>query len=588
MTLPSLQLEPIAFRPQPTAIGSTQTIAAAPLTALPVEEKAKPFFNRRPIHSVVDSIDAVFWNTFYQYTISAWYRLKFRFWINYSEETTQKAAQKLAVAAFKQALDVPAYRDFVAGKKIVNFDDIPITTKDNYIKPNLKDDKFKRLYLNGEIPHKSKRDTSTGTSGHSTPWYRGEREQHVVERLTGYAAKIVTEDQPYSFINGFAVGPWATGITATLATNADNHASIAIIGPNIKEIWEAMKEHTKWCAPTKPIIVGGYPPHIRAIVDLANEEGFPLHKHNFIAVVGGESMSEDMRDLIVTKKDADGKVVRTGFTQCLSSYGASDLDINIGYESPFEIGLRKACHANKALAEELFGKNQFIPMIFHYDPLNYLIETDADNNMIFTCVRMDRISPRIRYNLGDRGKIMPVSEVLKIVEKHGVKLPFKPNTNLPLLFVWGRVESHISFRGCKVAPENLGEAIRKLDEKHPGLNAKIAHYGFYQYERDGRKNTEILLEMKDNADVNAFAQREFLDELVQMLALVNSDFIEQIRHCPDSEKPVLRVFEQGKSPMTVQQERYPMRKKLYIFTEGGEFVPQHAMMANNSHTVSWV
>jgi phenylacetate-CoA ligase len=585
--LKPIMTEPIALH-QDKAADSQK--AALAVEALP-EEKYPVFYNTRSINSLTDEIDALFWKRFYRRTICSWTLLRVRFWMNLSEERIQKAAQKLAVEAFKQALDVPAYADFVKGKKIERFSDIPIATKDNYIKPHMDGEKVLRLYLNGEIPHKAKRDTSTGTSGKSTSWWRGHHEQEIVERLTAYAAKVVTNDQPYSFINGFAVGPWATGITATLATNSDSRASIAIIGPNINELWETMKEHTVlWKDKEKPIIVGGYPPHIRAIVDKAHAEGFPMHKHNFIAIVGGEGMSEDMRDLIEVsvKKDDKGNPVRTGFRHCFSSIGASDLDINIGYESPFEVGLRKACHQNKALAEELFGKNQFIPMIFHYDPLNYLIETDEQQNMILTCVRMDRISPRIRYNLGDRGKVMPVSEVLKIVKKHNVTLPHQPNTNLPMLFVWGRQGSHISFRGCKVAPENLGEAIRRLDEKMPGLNSRIAHYGFYQYERNGRKNTEIVLEVVDNKDIDPLAHKEFLNELLKVLALVNFDFIEQIKHSPDDEKPVLRIFARGKSPMTLQQERYPMKKKQYIFTEGCEFIAHHDAMGEFSKTASIV
>ena len=54
----------------------------------------------------------------------------------------------------------------------------------------------------------------------------------------------------------------------------------------------------------------------------------------------------------------------------------------------------------------------------------------------------------------------------------------------------------------------------------------------------------------------------------------------QIQNCPENEKPCLRVFKKGESPMDIQQKLYPMRKKQYIFKAGDEFVPEHAAIEN--------
>lgn len=137
-------------------------------------------------------------------------------------------------------------------------------------------------------------------------------------------------------------------------------------------------------------------------------------------------------------------------------------------------------------------------MIFHYDPLNYHIEYTAERDVLYTCVRLDRYSPRIRYNLGDKGMTMLSSEMMGILRKHNVQLQHPPLTNLPLLFIWGRQGSSISFRGAKIAPENLGESIRRVDSlvdsQWSGINSKIAHYSFYQHEEKGITFTEMHLE----------------------------------------------------------------------------------------------
>lgn len=515
--------------------------------------------------------------------------MKLRFLFE-KEGKTALGSQKLAVAAHYQALKVPAYQKMMIGyEDAQNFDELPITSKENYIKPALKRDPAS-LYLDGIIPLKTKRDTSTGTSGPSTPWYRGNKEQKQVEKMTMYAAKAILGDRPYSFINGFAMGPWATGVTATLAMTNNEQASVAVIGPNIDEIYNCILEQIKIYGSKHAVVVAGYPPHIRAVVEKAVHEGFPLHDYTLIGVVGGEAMSEDLRDLLVAQEDEEGNVIRTGFKQCYSSYGASDLDINIGYESDFEIELRKICHKpeNAALVEDLFGKNVFIPMIFHYDPLNYHIESGPNRNLLFTCVRGDRISPRVRYDLGDVGKTMPASELLATLKKHSIKLKNNPRTNLPLLFVWGRQGAQVNFRAAKIAPENLGEVIRRLDSNEvPGLNAKISHYGFYQYEERGRVKTEIHLEFGEDSDYQA-AGSKLLEAVLNELAKVNVDFGAQLAACPREEKPTMRVFKQGKSPMAIQQKKYEHRKKQYIFKAGDEFIRKHGDIEKEGRLISFL
>jgi phenylacetate-coenzyme A ligase PaaK-like adenylate-forming protein len=540
-----------------------------------------------PLNSWKHKPEEWFWRAFRRITSSSWLVMMFRMSLRLSESTITRASNVLAIAAYHQALRVPAFQQHLLFHCMINprfFHEIPATDKDGYIKPAIGVNEAS-LYLDGILTlTKTKRDTSTGTSGKSTSWYRGPCEQRAVEKMTSFAAKVVVGNKPYTCINGFAMGPWATGITSTLALNRDGAASVAVVGPNIPELFEAMKEICRLRGRDHPIVMAMYPPHARAVVDLANKHRFPMHEYNLICAVGGESMSEDLRELIVVSgKRATN---RTGFRACFSNYGASDTDIAVGFESDFEIEVRKLCHLPqyKALAVELFGANQFIPMIFHYDPLNYKIEVDAEGNVLYTCVRLDRISPRIRYNLGDHGRIMSCSDMMLVLKKHGISLTNRPRTNLPLLFIWGRRGASISFRGAKVAPENLGESIRRLDGTGPwaGLNAQLSHYGFYQHEAKGVRYTDILLEFSEPAPMLLSDLENLWHMLLETLALVNSDLPAQFASCPPDEKMGLIVFSSGASPMSVQQQRYSMRKKQYVFNEGDEFVPSHTTLLSQS------
>jgi phenylacetate-coenzyme A ligase PaaK-like adenylate-forming protein len=524
--------------------------------------------------SRINKFRGYFWQGFFNFTKESWQRFKARFFLfKFSEKTLKKSSEMAAISQYFSAKKkVPAYQQFLDDKKEKEkpsrFCDISIISKDNYIKPSLNsNDHGLGLYKEKLIPIGSKNDTSTGTTGEPTQWYRGPEEQKTVEQLSSYAAKAILGNQPYYFINGFALGQWASGLTAFAATRNDPNATVSSPGMDVKKIFNSIKQAIDIMPEGYPIVVAGYPPHLREVVDLAISEKFDLSRHHIIGVVGGEGMSEGQRELIVCQKDDKENIIRQGFSRCYSTYGASDLDVNIGYESDFEIELRKLCHQNPKLSAELFDENGSIPMIFHYDPLNYHIETNEEEHLIFTCVRDDRISPRIRYDLGDKGKVMACSDLIATLKKHGITLTNMPRTELPLIFVYGRGDSMISYRGANVAPENLGEAIRKSQ-----LNEAIAHYAFFQYEEEEKTITEFMIEPKEEKDL----PKDLLQILINQMKDINPDFKKQYEECNDeSAKPRLRLFEPGASPMAAQRMRYPHAKKKYIFIEkeNDEFTP---------------
>lgn len=551
-------------------IGKIQTI----LRSSPLNNK-QTSVNEHSL-SKINALRGNFWRKFFNFTKESWIRFKARFFLFKPSENTLKRSSEMAAITqyFAAKRNVFAYREFLGKDKQTpkRFCEIPTTSKDNYIKPSMaSEDHGRGLYQRSLIPTGSKNDTSTGTTGEPTQWYRGPAEQKSVEQLSSYAAKAILGNQPYYFINGFALGQWASGLTAFAATRNDPNATVSSPGMDVRKILNCIKQATHIMPAGYPIVVAGYPPHLREVVELAIQENFDLSQHNIIAVVGGEGISEGQRDLVVCQKEGEN-VIRQGFRQCYSTYGASDLDVNIGYESEFEIELRKICHINSGLAAELFDNNGSIPMIFHYDPLNYHIETNEEQHLIFTCVREDRISPRIRYDLGDKGKVMTCSDLVATLKKYGVTLRHMPRTELPFVFVWGRGDSMISYRGANVSPENLGEAIRRA-----GLNEKISHYAFFQYEENDTTMTEFMIEPKKGEAL----PQNLLETLVNQMKEINPDFKKQVEECRDeAAKPRLRFFEPETSPMAAQRTRYPYAKKKYIFVEkeNDEFTPNHRVL----------
>ena len=184
------------------------------------------------------------------------------------------------------------------------------------------------------------------------------------------------------------------------------------------------------------------------------------------------------------------------FRKTISSFGASDLEINIAVETDFTIALRDAIASTPALGEELYGRES-LPMVFQYDPLNYFIESDENRNLLFTINRLENVSPRIRYNIRDRGVVRSAGQVAEVAARHGARLPGL-QVDLPLLFHWGRQDNAVGFYGCKITPEDIQHVILRIDL----LGERVTNFALHPYEDDdANKRVEIWFELANTGDL---------------------------------------------------------------------------------------
>lgn len=598
--------------------------------------------------AITDYIKASFLGWLYQKTIGGIKRIRARFLFVRSEKDLLEAGEILAKKRFHDAYKtVPAYKQHmlrfngqVTAKS--RFCDIPKTSKENYIKPQEFDSD---THIHGKYPALSKTDTSTGTTGNPTEWIRGEKELRTVKKSLQLAAKIQYGKHRISYINAFALGPWATGLTTyelmrntgsvfatgpdkekilnkllsilkyehhqiVLATDAfasehqqcsdnDKKALVTLIDTVLKTLLknqeakladvlnsaiESSQEKTwfkKFHADIKKmvtnlhhdrtqIIIAGYPPFLKDLISYAQEKGHNFCNFSAVGVVGGQGISEAMRD----------QLTKNGFNQIISSYGASDLDINLGVESEFEISLRKAIETNPGLGRELYGENKGLPMIFHYDPMNYHVETDDEDNLLFTCSRNERSSPRIRYDLGDKGRVYASSDVQALLAKYGIFK--KPSLNLPLMFVWGR-DSTVVFNGAKVSFTELERAITTNEE----LEKTILKKAFYTYQdAQGNEKLEIWLELNDDLELaDEASMHSQAHDLLNSLSNLNQDFRYQLEKLDSGTAlPMIRYFKRHTSPIS---EAGGHRKQVLIFQKGINIAEDYQFPdANNCQAVA--
>jgi phenylacetate-CoA ligase len=442
---------------------------------------------------------------------------------------------RAAAAFFNARRRVPAYQEFLAAHGATTasrFEDIPPTDKQSYINKW----PIEMLCQGGCIPMRNAViDESSGSSGTATNWVRGAEERFATRRLIQYSTRATLGDEPFILLNCFALGPWATGMNVSMSLV--DRCIVKSIGPDASKALATLRLF----GPKYKYVIAGYPPFLKSLVDDAD---FSWSEYNVAAVVGGEGMSEPLRGAL-----------NKCFRKTISCFGASDLEINLAVETPFSVALRQAILRDPSLGSDIYG-SEGLPMVFQYDPLHTYVESDAERNLLFTLNRLTNVSPRIRYNLKDRGVVRSVAELTPILRDNGLDpKEMGLRIGLPVMFHWGRQDSSVAFYGCKITPEDIQHVLLRLA---PSLGA-MANFALHPYE-DAKANKRLELWLEMDAGAGMPADRDALThDLLRELAAVNQDFRESVKMIPAGFRPTVVLYEHGASPMSGQDIRIKRR-----------------------------
>jgi phenylacetate-CoA ligase len=431
-------------------------------------------------------------------------------------------------AYLKARTTCPAYQDFLRKmgyqeKGRWRLDALPEMTKENYVKKYSIEE---RCY-GGAIPKAGVViDESSGSTGMPNNWVRSVAERTDVKRILQLNYQLIYRDSGCFLLNCFALGPWATGMNVSMSLV--EMGILKSIGPDQQKL-----ENTLELFGSKyRYLIFGYPPFIRAFVD---QTRLDLSQYQFDVIVGGEGLSEGLRSHL-----------RQYARSVISSYGASDLEINIAVETELTIALRRLCLQNGALSKEIFGRDT-PPMIFQYNPLDYTIETNRENELLFTIGRQSGAAPKIRYNLRDSGGAFSLGSLSRVLASNGIPLTTLAarHSSLPLLFVYGRNDATVPFYGAKIYPADLERVINE----DPVLAVEIHSFQMKVIEDEQLKNSlQVHLERSRNRGGGSGGEIENLQEKIfSGLIRVNQDFREVTKMFDRSQVQVF-LSEYGSGP----------------------------------------
>ena len=286
-------------------------------------------------------------------------------------------------------------------------------------------------------------------------------------------------------------------------------------------------------------------------MDEGEKRGFDWNNYTIHVLVGGEGMSEGLRDYLL-------KYAKTVF----SGYGASDLEIGMAGENPLTVMIRKLCVEDLSIRQTLFGNDQRLPMLFQYNPLDHLIEI-IQKEIIVTISKPWTLSPRVRYNIKDEGGMLTFDDMRERLKRHNIdllELERKcnyPRWYLPFLYVYGRKDSTVSVMGANIYPEDV-ESVVYSDP----MLARFVHSFSMSLGEDAHGNPRPcfdfeLSDLEQRSGVEAILGRI----LSPGLARLSLDYKKAREEYPESVEPIIRTFGMNEGTFKGDQSRI---KKRYV------------------------
>jgi phenylacetate-CoA ligase len=441
-------------------------------------------------------------------------------------------AVRAAADAYRR---VPAYRAFLdehgAGENAFRTLELPAMDKDAYIRRFTIEERC----VGGRLPERfAAIDESSGSTGTPYNWVRTLRERRTSHIFISHFARYCFGGEPFMTINAFSMGAWATGINMGVAL--ERNGIVKNTGPDLDKILNTLE----FLGPHRRYLMCGYPPFLKHVIDAARERGFPLGDYSLMGLVGGEGMSEGLRDYLSPI-----------FSPVYSGFGATDLEIGIAGETPLSVAIRRAARVEKNVRHLVFGLDSRLPMLFQYNPLNHQIAINEEGELVFTIARPNMLSPRIVYNIRDEGGVATFQEMAERLHAAGTSVQEvlgpaqrKP-IRLPFVWVYGRKDSTVSVMGANIYPEDVEQAL--YDE--PELAAQ-AHSFCLSLSEDENAAVRPCFSFEIQGVVSDRLQAEFEKRIPERIRALNADFRTAMEEHPESARPVVELYPLGEGPFT--------------------------------------
>ncbi|HZA29859.1 MAG TPA: phenylacetate--CoA ligase family protein [Gammaproteobacteria bacterium] len=430
-----------------------------------------------------------------------------------------------ALSLFRDVVDsVPAYNAFLKEQGIdpaaiqtaEDFAQLPLLTKQNYLlRYPLKD-----LCRQGRIESCDMIAVSSGSTGQPTFWPRFVTDEFpIATRFEQVFHDSFKADTRRTLaVVCFALGTWVGGMyTANCCRHlaAKGYPITSITPGNNKE--EILRVIEALAPNFEQVVLLGYPPFIKDIVDTGLARGINWSKYAIKLVFAGEVFSEEWRALVGERVGSPDL-----YYDFVSLYGTADAGV-LGNETPLSICIRRFLAEHLKAAREIFGESR-LPTLVQYDPSSRYFET-VQRTLLFTG---DNGIPLIRYHISDEGGLIPYETMRRFL----ADWRFEPLTelkrcgergirSLPFAFVFGRSHFVISYFGANIYPENVTVGLEQ-----PGIRAWVTGKFVMQIKEDLDRNRflSVVVELAPGEAASEERCACLVDAILKQLRRLNSEF----------------------------------------------------------------
>jgi phenylacetate-CoA ligase len=445
-----------------------------------------------------------------------------------------RALENFQIAAAR----VPAYARFLAAHGIDarevrtarDFQRLPVTTKETYHRPN----SLAELCLDGDLAGCDMLAVSSGSTGQPTIWPRFVADEvGSAERFEQVLADGFGADRRRTLVVVcFALGTWVGGMYTTACCRhvASKGYPITVVTPGNQKP-EILRVLRSLAADYEQIVLCGYPPFLKDLIDEGRHSGFDWARHAVRIVMAGEVFSEAWRTLVSERLGASDPSHSSA-----SLYGTADGGV-LANETPLSIGIRRFLAEQPAVARELFGESR-LPTLCQYDPLHRYFEQEADGSLLFSA---GGSVPLIRYKILDRGGIIGYQRLLGFLSERGFSSPALARVReLPFVYVFGRSSFAVSFYGANVYPENIAPALEQR-----AFAAAVTGKFVMQVVRDADENAalEIAVELLGGELASESLATSLAEAIRAELERLNSEFASYVP--PERRSPKLLLLPAG-------------------------------------------
>lgn len=459
-----------------------------------------------------------------------------------------KRGEKAALRLFHEMSErVPAYKKFLKEHKvrpssiktIEDFKKLPTINKDNYLRKY----PLNELCWDGKFNEDWHVFASTsGSSGEPFYFPRSQEQdwQYAAVAEIYLRSQFDIHKKKTLYINGFAMGAWIGGLFTYQAVQyvaQRGKYPLHIITPGINRD-ENIRAIKKLAPNYEQIIIAGYPPFVKDLLDEGTEQNLDWSKYSTRIVFSAEGFSELFRDYI-----ADKAGLENIYKDSVNHYGTVDLG-TMSYETPLSIRIRRSALKDEELYDSIFKHSRRLPTLTQYIPELFYFEEDEGR---LYCSARSGI-PLVRYDLKDFGGVISFEEATEqLQEAEGpldklYKRDKIQNTilNLPFVYVYERADFSVVLYGANIYPENIRKALHsKGCAEH--LTGKFTMRIIENKQKEPR--LELNVELKRGQKGTATLRRVVLEKVFSVLLAENSEFRSNFEQLPKKMKPTVKFWD---------------------------------------------